>query len=177
MRTVKKEESIPMSEQPQYQYETLSSGDINAATNAAQVVLERQTERVRPYLPELIKRLFYVYGLPITLIMLTSIFGGIVVSTFIPVSTTNVLIFGLNIFILVQVWRWAEKRWQATGLFVQYSRFSRAKRDLKDLIQSAQEGNIKEASVIDTQNSTVRLLADTFIKNALDAGVTAYEAK
>jgi hypothetical protein len=167
-----------MSEQPStpdLKYQTLSAGDINAATNAAQVVLERQTERVRPYLPELIKRIFFVYGLPITLIMLTSIFGGVVVSTFIPVSTTNIIIFGLNIFILVQVWRWAEKRWQATGLFVQYSRFSRAKRDLKDLVQRAQDGDLHEASLIDTQNSTVRLLADMFIKNALDAGITAYE--
>lgn len=166
-----------MSQTPDLDHKTTPAGDMNLATSNARKAFEEQTDRLRPYLPELIQRLLYVYGIPFALILITSTLGGMFLSSFIPVSTTNILILGLNIFVLVQVWRWAEKRWQATGLFVQYSRFSRARRDLKDLLAEVDNGRIQQANKLDDQVSTLRSWADTFIKNAIEAGLTPYEPK
>ena len=137
------------------------------ANDSIESALNHQSERIRPYLPEIFKRLTLVYAIPFTLVLLTSTLGGIVVSNFIPVSTTNIIIFALNIFILVRVWRWAEARWHGTSLFIMYTRFSRARRDVR--------GETTSARVLDAHLDQFNQVAEAFLAQIHNLGVQPYQ--
>jgi len=135
---------------------TTAEQNLQRTKRAGEIAIEDHSNHISPYLPEILQRLLLVYGLPFTTVLLTSTIGGILLSSFIPISTTNILIFALNIFILVRGWRWAENRWKATALFVSYTRFSSARRTLRTALNEDQSQPVIDDMIV-TLNQSVEV--------------------
>ena len=130
--------------------------------------IEYERDRVRVYLPDLIKKLGITYGVPLIAAMLLATLGGIIISNFLPVSTTNIIVFGLNLGILLYGWRWLEKRTNATGIFLMYSRWSRTRRDLEKLL----DDDASTIAQIDNQRAIMEAGAQEFIDTMRESGAS-----
>lgn len=126
-----------------------------------QKTIDTTYSAVRPYMPGLVQRLLVTYGVPIALTMLMAIFGGrLLVAITRDVGTANMTALLLNIVILMVAWRFLERRTQATGLFVQYTRYSRQRRDLQ-----------KAETITSDDLEALHTLASDFITSAQGAGL------
>lgn len=145
---------------------TLETSDRQTLIEQTRARIDYERDRVRVYLPELIKKLGITYGVPLIGAMLLATLGGIVISNFLPVSTTNIIVFGLNLGILLYGWRWLEKRTNATGIFLMYSRWSRTRRDLETLLNDSNS----TIAQIENQRAIMGAGAQEFIDTMREAG-------
>lgn len=132
-----------------------------------QKVIDNTYHDVRQYFPGLLQRLLITYIVPIVLAMVFTIIGGQLLIAFTgDAGSANMTAFLVNVIILMTVWRFLERRTQATGLFVQYTRYSRQRRDLK-----------KSEAMPAEDLDTLRQLARDFIESAQQAGISPQDAQ
>lgn len=132
-----------------------------------QKTIDKTYSDVRQYFPALLQRLLVTYSVPIVLTMIMALVGGQVLITLTgDVGTSSMTALLVNIIILMVVWRFMERRTQATGLFVLYTRYSRQRRDL----QKAEDVSSDDVDVLAT-------LASNFIESAQAAGIAPREAQ
>ena len=153
------------------------SASMADAIGRATRLIDRTSDQVRGFLPTLAQRLALVYGLPILLAMLISSLGPLLIGDLLPQSTANLILLAINIFVLVQVWRRAEARWKSTGLFMLYTRYSRTRRLLRDMLERARAGSIDEPGALDLQCEQLTLDADRFVVTAQETGLSRAEAR
>jgi|GEM_PF-1452489 len=149
-------------------------GDLNAAREAARTTIARTREQVRAYIPALTRRLGIVYGLPLLAAFIVSTLGAILLSQFIPSSTASIIAFGINIAILVNGWRWAERRYRATSVFILYTRYSRARRDLERAIKQTKDTS---ADALDRQRADLQAETESFTAAMRDLGDQPYSKR
>lgn len=133
--------------------------------------IETTHEDVRRYMPGVGKQLLLNYAV----LMLIALFLNIAVITlllrFIPRPTANAIAFGFNLVWLIYGWRYLEGRNHATALFVLYTRYSRERRDLTRLLDTA------DAPALDNSVDAVEETAQRFIDAAQAQHITPQEAE
>lgn len=145
-----------------------NSLNLNATVNdSARQSMTHERERVRAYLPDVLQRLLLTYGIPLLIAFVLATAGGVVISSFLPVSTTNIIVLGLNLAVLVYGWRWLERRYKATSLFLIYVRFSRERRDLDKMLK-----NDAAPDAIQAKQSMMEESAQNFIDAVRELGIT-----
>lgn len=133
--------------------------------NPTQLMIEETQAAMRRYVPGVVQRLALTYGGLLLLVMLVGTLIASTLARFIPPSTAALVAFGVNLWILVDLRPRIEQRLQATGLFVLYTRTSRARRELEKDISNEQ---LREAY----QNN-----AATFIEAAQEANIEPVRQK
>lgn len=104
--------------------------------NSTQLMIEETQASMRRYVPGVVQRLALTYGLLLALVVVVGTIVASGLSRFIPPSTAALAAFGVNLWLLVDVRARIEKRLQATGLFVLYTRTSRARRDFEKALDN-----------------------------------------
>lgn len=143
----------------------MSSNALRNVIDLSRQRAERLREMLRPYLPALVQRLALTYGLPMLAAVLLATLGAVAISNVLPNSTTTLVVLGLNIAVLYFGWRFAERRYRGTGLFMLYSAYSRERRELEMLIRRAEKGLLSEPDVLTMK----RQMADDAARAFLDA--------
>ncbi|QPC83594.1 hypothetical protein G4Y79_04210 [Phototrophicus methaneseepsis] len=147
-----------------------NSSNLDVVVRRAKKTIERTRDEVRAYLPSLVQRLGLTFGVPILVAFFVATIGAMIVSQFIPSSTTSILAFGLNIAIMVFGWRYLEGRYRGTSAFIVYTRYSRTRRDLEKMIEKTPAGSDTSAEQIETQREGVVKAADAFLQAMQEMG-------
>lgn len=145
----------------------------------AKTSAERVHEAVRPYMPETFYQLGINYGLLLISVVAVNMLGIPLILRFIPLtlSTANILGFSVMLLILVYGWRFLEKRNSATAIFVLYTRYSRERRNLQDILEQAENGVLEDENTIYTQVDILEETASNFLDAVEQQGVKAHEVR
>lgn len=100
-------------------------------------IIEATHENVRRYMPGVGKQLLWNYAILMFGTLFLNILGLTVLLQFVQRPIANTIAFGLSLVWLIYGWRYLEGRNHATALFVLYTRYSRERRDLLRLQESA----------------------------------------
>jgi len=113
-------------------------------THQAQQTIEFQQQRLAPYIPILALTIAKTYIVPFGSLLLVNVLSLILMSLLPGVfrgvfgSFASVLLF---FAVLYYGWRYAERRWNGTSLFVAYTTVSKSRRTLEAEIASANPSN------------------------------------
>lgn len=134
--------------------------------NAIQTRIDTASERVRPYLSPLVKRMARTYLPPVILGIILNLFGREILAQFIPYSATALL--GLVVFIAILYfgWRALDKQFGGIRLYMLWLIFSRDRRALRALL--TQPDKI-DSAVLSEHARQMEQSADEFIR-ASEAG-------
>lgn len=154
------------------------TGDTQAAVRSAETAANRQREMLRPYLPGLLNRLALTYGLPaLGAVLVAAIVSRVLDSLFPPSLTTSFTVFLVALAIIIFGWRYAERRWEGTSLFVLYTAYSRERRALERLAGSAANGEQVSTAEIDNRLEAARKAAEQFLEGAQKQGIAPVTPK
>lgn len=113
-------------------------------THQAQQTIDYQQQRLSPYIPLLGVAIAKTYIVPFGALLLVNVLSLVLMSTLPGVfrglfgSFASVLVF---FAVLYYGWRYAERRWNGTSLFVAYTTVSKSRRTLENEIKSANPSN------------------------------------
>jgi uncharacterized protein YacL len=160
----------PQNDAIQAELERTHQESLQAAIARANETIAHTRDDVRVYLPALMQRLGITFGVPIVAAMLVGTIGAMLLSQVIPSSTTSIIALGINIAIMVFGWRYLERRYKGTSAFIVYTRYSRTRRDLENMLKKSPEGSDTSAAQIELQRESVAKASGAFVHAMQEMG-------
>ncbi|GAB1422143.1 hypothetical protein MASR2M15_23560 [Anaerolineales bacterium] len=133
-----------------------------------QAQMQQTHEQLRVYTPSIGRILFKTYAFPmlalligsLLILILSDLFPGLLSGG--PLGTLAAVVVLLSLMLLS--WRWAEKRWKGTSLFIIFSSLSKERRILQKMLKSAAMGHAIDLYTIERQLDAYRKAAQDYLR-------------